>query len=150
VVLALVCGLFGCFHMEPGHKGRVTDFDTKQPLKDTIVFLDLCRTCFLPINPGGNSCQALRSIETLTDPDGNYHLPSRIFSMPPQMCDVREPRVWYIKMGYFTKISSVECDVALCRMEHYLNYLPIIQGAGPQWNQMKVGFYLHTPTMKNN
>lgn len=150
LVLFLIFGNFGCFHIEASHTAVIRDAETHEPLKNTVVLLELGYSCLLPPGPehGG---QRLGIEETLTNDKGVAKLPPKFYALPPFLCLTDFKRFVYFKPGYFYENSakfssepaddskyfdetsgsfvgraagSGNCKVELYKMKHYLDYVP--------------------------
>ena len=95
--ILLILFLVSCAHIEPPHHGVVVDADTKQPIQDAVVHIDLLSGVLLPVAEGHTDWRA--SYETRTDERGTYRLPSKFnFRIPLEF--FTENEITFLSSGY--------------------------------------------------
>lgn len=117
--------LAGCIHIEPMHSGTIMDAETKNPLRDSVAYIDISYKCYgYALYSPHVGHEELDSYEVLSDSDGRYRLPFKFYIIPPFLC-FTENYFKFFKVGYFTKTEITNSgEVYLQKMTRYLNYLP--------------------------
>lgn len=128
VILAVMAmmSVASCTHTELPRIGRTIDADTKRPIGEVVVNLNI-GTGYFPWATGGQSY----SYETISDENGDYHMPMS-FRWMGFLEFVTTHELYFHKSGYYAARvlrPSIRNDIELYKVKYLSDYYSYINSA---------------------